>query len=72
MLKLFEALPAFDPCFLRDIERLFLIAQHAEGAGVDLVPMAMHQLLVRGHIALLGGSHQLVISSIGDVEIGHG
>ena len=57
-LELFEALPGFDPGFLRKIHRLFLVAHHAECPRINFIPMPGDQFLERLHVAFLGCINQ--------------
>ena len=53
----------FHPCFLRKINGFFFIPHHAEGAGIDFVPMPRDQFLEGVGIAFLRGLHQRGIFS---------
>jgi len=57
-LELRQPLPAFDPGFLRKIDRFFFIAHHAVSPSVNFVAMSRHQFLKGRHVASLGCPHQ--------------
>ena len=61
-LELPQPLPPFHPSFLGKIARLVLVANHAEGASINLVSMPKHQPLEGFCIAILGCPHQLFIA----------
>jgi hypothetical protein len=69
--ELAQPLPAFNPGFLRKINRFLFIPHHAVGPGVNLIAMTGDQLLEGTHVTLLRRADQRLILCRGILVISH-